>query len=132
MIARFCNFLAVIICLSGSFAHAFPYQRVAEANSLRIGGYVFRYMRLYSDPCLYIQRLAPESNWVVVQEEAYCDYQGKNFSSGFAYAGFDGFSFASERLSMNLSLTTLPPVRELYLHCYVELKDGLIGPLSCE
>lgn len=116
---------------STAFASPFQFEKVEESSSLRLGDHVYRYLRTFTDPCLYVQKISPENGWKVTQERAYCEYQGKRFITEYAYAQFEDIRFSADRIMLDLNLISLPPISGTRLSCYVDLQGGIIGDLKC-
>lgn len=75
--------------------------------------------------CLFVQNLDPEAEWVVARQKACCGYKGEKFDRDYAYAGFEGFSFVGKKLEFILSVTILPPVRDLKLNFFISLEEEI-------
>lgn len=114
-----------------SFAVEMDYRRVATANSFRVEKLVYRYIRQYEDPCLYIELLNPAESWHVVYTKKICAYDSKDFYSGYAFVEFGNFMVKSGSIKFDMKLVTLPPVTEKNLKCLIPLENLKIEDLQC-
>jgi len=112
-------------------AEELDYQRTAQLNSFRVGTLVYRYVRLYEDPCLYIEALSPADRWKVFSSKKICAYEGKDFYKGYASAEFRNFNVQAGTAKYDLKLITLPPVEEKNLKCLIEFEDEKFNDPIC-
>lgn len=112
-------------------AGSLNYSAVAEANSARIDNVLVRYLRIFEDPCLYIETVSLDGNWGATSRANVCDLEGRSFSSGFTYAGFQNISFEVDGIHLTLSTTPLEPTEEEKRKCFIPVTSGQIGRLHC-
>lgn len=107
------------------------YSKVAESGSHRMDNYVTRYIRLYEDPCLYVQVLDPQKKWKILSSVDICELNGKRFFDEFADASFIKQVFEGDMLNFTLDTVTLiGAVNEVY-SCSIKVDRYEIQPMSC-
>jgi hypothetical protein len=119
------------VFLTASVSAGVEYEKIAEANSARIGNVVARYLRSYSSPCLDVQILAPDDGWKIIAQKNFCEFNGGNFSTDFTYAGFEEVSIKQDGVHLTLSIFPLEPTVEESRKCFISIKHSSIGMLTC-
>ena len=112
-------------------AGSLNYSAVAEANSARIDNVLVRYLKIFEDPCLYIETVSLDGNWGATSRANVCDLEGRTFSSGFTYVGFQNISFEVDGIHLTLSTTPLEPTEKEKRKCFIPIASGQIGRLHC-
>lgn len=114
-----------------SAAASVAYEKVAVANSARVGKVVIRYLQFFSSPCLDVQILAPDQNWEIVSTKSFCDFKGQKLFTDFSYAGFEEISIVKDGVHLTLSMFPLKPIGEERRECTVPIEHQVIGDLIC-
>ena len=107
------------------------YQKIATAESSRVGKLVVRYFMSFEDPCLYVQLLSPGDNWQVIKSSSICSFQGRSFSTEFAHVGFENISVSNGAINLVLRIFPLRASGEVQRSCTIAVGSGIIGPLQC-
>ncbi|WP_139208482.1 MULTISPECIES: hypothetical protein [unclassified Pseudomonas] len=125
--------MAIFVALSFQLAKAenLNYSSVSEANSGRIGETLIRYIKRFGDECLHIEIISTDRKWTVLSSLHLCSFEGKPFSTGFAYVGFEDFTFKKDGISFKLSTTPLEPVGEQIRECLISVSNNQLGKLQC-
>jgi hypothetical protein len=116
-----------IMCIADSI----NYMRAATIISYRSNEVIYRYVRLYEDPCIYIDTLAPRKNWEIISTKTVCAYEGKDFNQGYAFAEPSDLNIRDGIFEFKLKLVTLPPVETKKLKCQIKLDNKGNPPLKC-
>ncbi len=107
------------------------YMRAATIVSHRSNEVVYRYVRLYEDPCIYIDTLAPQKDWKIVSTKTVCAYEGKDFHQGYAFAEPSDLNIRDGIFYLKLKLVTLPPTEMKKLKCQINLNNKGSHTLKC-
>ncbi|MEB2518899.1 hypothetical protein D3C76_737130 [compost metagenome] len=122
-----------LILFSFSFAKAeiTNYSNASEVRSGRSGGVLVRYIKTFEDGCLAVEIIKINGGLAVLDGQNICSFQGKPFSTGFAYAGFQDITFEEDGIHLNLSITPLEPIGEQLRKCWIPIESGKLSSLEC-
>jgi len=67
----------------------------------------------------------------VLESMDLCSFEGKFFSTGFAYAGFQDITFEKDGIHLILSVTPLEPTGEQLRKCSIPIANGKMSSLHC-
>lgn len=104
---------------------------VSEVGFGRVGANVVRYVKTFSNSCLEVQVISPDSNWKVLSTSNFCTFEGKSFDSDFTDAGFEEISVKDDGVHLILSITPLRMTGEERRACTIPVEGTAIKELKC-
>lgn len=107
------------------------YSAASEVNSGRIKGTLVRYIKTFEDDCLEVEVMNAGAKLSVLSSMHLCSFEGKSFSTGFAYAGFQDITFEKDGIHLTLSITPLEPTGEEVRECVIPIAEGNMSDLQC-
>jgi hypothetical protein len=107
------------------------YANSSEINSGRSGGVLARYIKTFKSECLVIEIINIQGELKVLESKRICSFEGKPFSTGFSYAGFQDIVFENDGISLTLSITPLTPTGEELRKCFIPITNGKLSDLIC-
>ncbi|MCY1459935.1 hypothetical protein D9M71_774520 [compost metagenome] len=107
------------------------YSAASEVNSGRINGTLVRYIKTFEDDCLEVEVVNSGAKLSVLSSMHLCSFEGKPFSTGFAYAGFQDITFEKDGIHLTLSITPLEPTGEEVRECVIPIAEGNMSDLQC-
>lgn len=123
--------VALISIQASSADENIKYQNIAEANSLRAGEIVIRYLRELGNPCITVQTLEKIDDWKVISSKYFCSINGLSFRKDLADAHFENISLFNDRVSATLSITPLEPTGEQRFNCLISISKKTVQEISC-
>lgn len=127
LISAFILFLAM-----GVHGEEIDYSKISEAKSARINNLIIRYIRMYGESCAVLQTINPKGGREITSTKNICSLNGKSFKTDFADAYFENVYFSDNGVHLTLSTTSLEPIGEQKMECFVPIKDGSINTMTCE
>jgi hypothetical protein len=124
-------FFIILFSFGSAKADIINYSNVSEVKSGRSGGVLARYIKTFEDECLAIEIIKIQGGVRVLDGENICSFQGKPFSTGFAYAGFQDITFEEDGIHLILSITPLEPIGEQLRKCLIPIESGKMGSFEC-
>lgn len=119
-----------IFCSTATLGGEVNYQNIAEAKSARIESSLARYFRMYGEPCANIQIIKPKS-WEIIETMRICELNSLSLKADVADAYFRDPEFSRKGITLQLSITPLPPTGEQKKTCLIPIKDKHIGAMTC-
>jgi hypothetical protein len=107
------------------------YSASSEVNSGRVNGTLVRYIKTFEDDCLEVEVVNSGAKLSVLSSMHLCSFEGKPFSTGFAYAGFQDITFEKDGIHLTLSITPLEPTGEEVRECVIPIAEGNMSDLQC-
>jgi hypothetical protein len=114
-----------------SSADELNYANASEINSGRAGGVLARYIKTFKSDCLAVEIISIQKELKILESKNICSFEGKSFSTDFAYAGFQDITFEKEGVRLVLSITPLVPTGEELRKCLIPIANGEMSSLQC-
>ncbi|MGJ7517082.1 hypothetical protein ACSFE6_22475 [Pseudomonas baetica] len=112
-------------------ADSINYSNASEISSGRSGESLIRYIKTFGSECLAVEILSLKGGLKILESKNLCSFDGKKFSTDFAYAGFQNITFEKDGIHLVLNIIPLQPTGEQLRKCSIPITNGKMGDLQC-